>query len=67
MVTKDVAAYALVTGVPARPMGWMCRCGVRLSDGKDDVRQCKACGQRYRETSAAGRKSLQPETPGQAR
>jgi UDP-2-acetamido-3-amino-2,3-dideoxy-glucuronate N-acetyltransferase len=67
VVTKDVAAYALVTGVPARPMGWMCRCGVRLSDGNDDVRQCKACGQRYRETCAAGRRSLQPETPGQAR
>jgi UDP-2-acetamido-3-amino-2,3-dideoxy-glucuronate N-acetyltransferase len=57
----------LVTGVPARQIGWMCRCGVRLSDGNDDVRQCKACGQRYRETSAAGRKSLQPETTGQAR
>jgi UDP-2-acetamido-3-amino-2,3-dideoxy-glucuronate N-acetyltransferase len=61
VVTKDVPAYALVTGVPARQMGWMCRCGVRLSDGNDDVRQCKACGQRYRETSAAGRKTLQPE------
>ena len=67
VVTKDVAAYALVTGVPARQMGWMCRCGVRLSDGKDDVRQCKACGQRYRETAAAGRKTLLSEAPGQAR
>ena len=67
VVTKDVAAYALVTGVPARQMGWVCRCGVRLSDGNGDVRPCKACRQRYRETSAAGRKFLQPETPGQAR
>jgi UDP-2-acetamido-3-amino-2,3-dideoxy-glucuronate N-acetyltransferase len=67
VVTKNVAAYALVAGVPARQMGWMCRCGVRLCDGNDDVRQCKACGQRYREISAAGRKSLQPETAGQAR
>jgi UDP-2-acetamido-3-amino-2,3-dideoxy-glucuronate N-acetyltransferase len=67
VVTKDVAAYALVTGVPARQMGWICRCGVRLPDGSDEVRQCKACGQRYRETAAAGRKSLQPETPGQVR
>jgi UDP-2-acetamido-3-amino-2,3-dideoxy-glucuronate N-acetyltransferase len=65
VITKNVAAYALVTGVPARQMGWICRCGVRLPDGSDEVRQCKACGQRYRERAAAGRKSLQPETPGQ--
>jgi UDP-2-acetamido-3-amino-2,3-dideoxy-glucuronate N-acetyltransferase len=64
VVTKQVPAYALVAGVPARQMGWMCRCGVRLPDAGDDVRECKACGQRYRETGAAGRKSLQPETPG---
>jgi UDP-2-acetamido-3-amino-2,3-dideoxy-glucuronate N-acetyltransferase len=61
VVTKEVAAFALVTGVPARQVGWMCRCGVRLSDGSDQVRECRACGQRYRETAAAGRKSLQPE------
>ena len=33
VVTKDVPDYALVTGVPARVMGWMCNCGVRLSYG----------------------------------
>jgi UDP-2-acetamido-3-amino-2,3-dideoxy-glucuronate N-acetyltransferase len=63
VVTKDVPAYALVTGVPARQMGWICRCGVRLPDGRDDVRECKACGKHYRETTTAGRKSLQPEEP----
>jgi UDP-2-acetamido-3-amino-2,3-dideoxy-glucuronate N-acetyltransferase len=63
VVTKDVPAYALVTGVPARQMGWICRCGVRLPDGSDNVRECKACGQRYRETTTASRKSLQPEEP----
>ena len=30
VVTKDVRAFALVTGVPGRQVGWMCRCGVRL-------------------------------------
>jgi UDP-2-acetamido-3-amino-2,3-dideoxy-glucuronate N-acetyltransferase len=30
VVTKDVKAFALVTGVPGRQVGWMCRCGERL-------------------------------------
>ncbi len=32
VVTKDVKSFALVTGVPARQVGWMCRCGERLPD-----------------------------------
>ena len=27
---SDVPAYALMVGVPARRVGWMCQCGVRL-------------------------------------
>ena len=30
VVTKDVRSFALVTGVPGRQVGWMCRCGERL-------------------------------------
>ena len=30
VVTKDVPAYALMAGVPAKQIGWMCACGVRL-------------------------------------
>jgi len=30
VVTKDVRPFALVTGVPGRQVGWMCRCGERL-------------------------------------
>ena len=30
VVTKDVKSFALVTGVPARQVGWMCRCGEKL-------------------------------------
>ena len=35
VVTKDVKPFALVTGVPARQVGWMCRCGQRLGTGRD--------------------------------
>jgi len=29
-VVRDVPAYALVAGTPARVIGWVCRCGARL-------------------------------------
>jgi len=46
VVTRDVAPYALVLGTPARRVGWMCQCGVRLPAGVGQV-ACKACGTRY--------------------
>lgn len=45
VVTKDVQPYALVAGVPARRIGWMCRCGERLPEGDRPV--CAACGSAY--------------------
>lgn len=50
VVNKDVSAYALMVGVPARQVGWMCRCANRLV-GQGTV-QCH-CGARYqiRETT----------------
>ena len=45
VVTKSVADYALVLGAPARRVGWICQCGVRLSPGDGPV--CSACGSRY--------------------
>lgn len=46
VVNKDVADHALMVGVPARRVGWMCECGERLA-GEGEVR-CGACGRRYR-------------------
>jgi UDP-2-acetamido-3-amino-2,3-dideoxy-glucuronate N-acetyltransferase len=46
VITKDVPAYALMTGVPARRTGWMCACGEKLPAGEAPT--CGACGARYR-------------------
>jgi UDP-2-acetamido-3-amino-2,3-dideoxy-glucuronate N-acetyltransferase len=46
VVTHDVADYALVMGVPARQVGWMCQCGVRL-ELNDSSAACDACGKAY--------------------
>ncbi|MGQ0524123.1 MAG: DapH/DapD/GlmU-related protein [Betaproteobacteria bacterium] len=46
VVTGDVADYALMVGVPARRIGWMCRCGERLPGGTGAA-TCAACGKGY--------------------
>jgi UDP-2-acetamido-3-amino-2,3-dideoxy-glucuronate N-acetyltransferase len=50
VVRGDVPAYALMLGVPARQVGWMCRCGVRL-ELVGGVAACPTCATRYRETA----------------
>lgn len=45
VVTKDIPAYALVVGNPARQIGWVCKCGVKL----DDNYRCPKCGEEYAE------------------
>lgn len=45
VVAHDVPAYALMVGVPARQIGWMCQCGERLS--ASDAPRCLACGTEY--------------------
>jgi UDP-2-acetamido-3-amino-2,3-dideoxy-glucuronate N-acetyltransferase len=44
VINRDVPAYALMLGVPAKRRGWMCACGVQLP-GSGQVR-C-ACGRNY--------------------
>ncbi|MFT3775308.1 MAG: acyltransferase [Minicystis sp.] len=50
VVTRDVADYALILGVPGRREGWVGRHGVRLElgEGEGDWR-CPESGLRYRE------------------
>jgi UDP-2-acetamido-3-amino-2,3-dideoxy-glucuronate N-acetyltransferase len=45
VVAKDVPAYALMVGVPARRVGWMCQCGERLPDAGTGT--CAVCSSRY--------------------
>ena len=43
VVTKDVPNYALITGVPAKQIGWVCECGEILKSGFE----CLNCGRKY--------------------
>lgn len=50
VVIRDVPAYALVVGIPARHVGWMSRHGERLSlplEGEGDA-TCPVTGDNYR-------------------
>lgn len=46
VVTHDVPDYALVIGVPAIQVGWVCYCGSRLPDNTAEVK-CLSCGRAY--------------------
>lgn len=46
VVTRDVKSYALMVGTPARRIGWICRCGVRLPDAAGTV-CCTGCGMAF--------------------
>ena len=43
VVAKDVKDYALMAGVPAKQIGWVCECGVKLDSGL----VC-TCGREYK-------------------
>jgi len=50
VVTSNVAAFAIVTGVPARHHGWACECGETLrglSQGGAAEAACPYCGRAY--------------------
>jgi UDP-2-acetamido-3-amino-2,3-dideoxy-glucuronate N-acetyltransferase len=49
VVTKDVPAYALCVGNPARQNGWVCQCGERLGTAQRGQKKltCSACSREY--------------------
>src|SRR5215469_8978693 len=49
VVTKDVADFALVAGVPARRIGWVGRAGERLTDDRSGNWRCPRTGEIYHE------------------
>jgi UDP-2-acetamido-3-amino-2,3-dideoxy-glucuronate N-acetyltransferase len=55
VVTRDVPAYALFAGVPARHAGWFCACGVRLplAAGAARPTRCPDCRVAYRAEGGA--------------
>ncbi len=67
VITSDVPAFALMLGVPARRVGWMCQCGERLqlTSGRGT---CDACGAGYEESGGMLRMTTEPRarTPGTA-
>lgn len=48
VVSKDIPAYALAIGVPARVVAFVCRCGDRLTFHEDGNGTCARCGLKYR-------------------
>jgi len=46
VVTRDILAHALVVGVPARQVGWVCCCGLRLNMSEAGG-SCRGCGTSY--------------------
>jgi UDP-2-acetamido-3-amino-2,3-dideoxy-glucuronate N-acetyltransferase len=45
IVTRDVAAHALVAGTPARPRGWLCKCGAKLAAPDAACARCASAAQ----------------------
>lgn len=47
VVTSNVPPHALMAGVPARRIGWVCECG-RVLGEEDGIYICRDCGRKYK-------------------
>jgi UDP-2-acetamido-3-amino-2,3-dideoxy-glucuronate N-acetyltransferase len=48
VVKRDVPDYAIVAGVPAKIIGWMCECGTTLDFKNNKYALCTKCTRAYR-------------------
>lgn len=53
VVTKDVPSYALMAGVPAKQIGWVCECGSRINQENF----CTVCKLKYQITGTGCRRN----------
>jgi UDP-2-acetamido-3-amino-2,3-dideoxy-glucuronate N-acetyltransferase len=58
VVAKDVPAYALMVGMPARRVGWMCQCGEHLPSSGAGT--CAVCGSTYESSDGVVRQLTGP-------
>jgi UDP-2-acetamido-3-amino-2,3-dideoxy-glucuronate N-acetyltransferase len=63
VITKDVLPYAMMAGVPARRIGWMCQCGEKLPASGTGT--CAGCGTSY-ERAGVGIRPVAAAPPGAA-
>ena len=47
VVTKDVSAYAMVVGNPAKQIGWMSEHGNKLAFNKEGIAVCESTSEKY--------------------
>jgi UDP-2-acetamido-3-amino-2,3-dideoxy-glucuronate N-acetyltransferase len=47
VIKKDVKPYAMMAGVPAKQIGWVCECGVAIKFMENNKSKCEACGLEY--------------------
>lgn len=50
VVTKDVPNYAIIAGIPAKVIGYICECGNKLTFKRNNA-LCPKCGKRYHKKS----------------
>jgi len=50
VVTKDVPAYALMVGTPAKRIGWMSEYGHRLNFNEEGIAVCPESNEKYQLT-----------------
>jgi UDP-2-acetamido-3-amino-2,3-dideoxy-glucuronate N-acetyltransferase len=60
VVTKDVPAYAVVYGNPARQRGWACECGLILTF-RASLAECGECGRSYRQLTDTSIECVPPD------